>query len=707
MPPEILLVQPPRRRRWWRILLALFLLGALALAGGIWWALSTNQTGRLISHLFGQRLPAYLEIDRSDYTGVEELVLTGVRLRSAPGVVPAVTVQRIVISGELWKGEVDRIRIEGMWLDATTASVRFLHHMIQVEAAMPLSVNPRQIRMTFTGGVRVNGEVAIDDAQVEVVSTGPQIAVKGTAQYGGQPIAVHVDSKGAGDQLSYQIHLLEGRLPIWRSCDWLSSLELMPVLEQGARPWVPEFADLTGTVVIADHDWEHFTGEARARWDSGRGQGGLQIDRRFIRLSKVVIRDDGLGTMDGQAVIDTEGNTVQVSATSWSPGPRLPIPEVVPTTAILAAMPRAQLDARLVDHHWNLALQIAGTGQATLTWPAGGPLRIAAKGVALPLLQPFLPVELTLAAGNANDLNAEVGADGLRQVSATLQQARVLWQGWALGSLDGHVVLRVVPSGIDLDVTMPVLGKATWRAAPVGGALALEITSAEAVVVRLKGPQALPDLTGALRLDAQVQQRDQVLLADISRLRLDDLGITDVLRKLDSELSGTVRLHGTRLDAHLLGRITSGALRLPGEWRDLARRRPSFNAEITIGNGVLLAEKILVRATDATGQPLIDGYSAGLRGRFSLSELTGTVIGVVDHADLGWINTFIPIADGVFGGEGAVTFTANLVHNGIDSIEGHFLPLDAHLHLGQFLAATGIKGAVKFRLARPTTTPLK
>ncbi len=702
MPSQTLLVEPPRRRRWWRILLVLFLLVVGAVVGGGWWALSTNQTGRVISHLFGKRLPAYLDIDSSEFTGVDGLILKGVRLRSAPGAVPVVTVQRIVISGELWKGEVERIRIEGMWLDATTEAVRFLHHMIKVEVAIPPSEHPKPIKLEFTGGVKVDGEVVIADAKVAVAATGPQIDVTGTATYGGQPIAVHIDTKGSGDQRTYQIHLLEGRLPVWRSCDWLSAVKLLPGLPQDARQWVPEFADLADTVVVADKEWEHFSGAAKARWDTGRGQGDIQIDQRFVRLSRLSIRDDGLGSMEGQAVIDTDANTVNVSATTWSPGPRLPIPAIVPKAAILAAMPRAQLDAKMVNHAWDLALTISGTGQATLLFPDGGPLRIQAKGVSLPMLQPFLPKDLTLAAGSANNLNAEIGADGLRQVSATVEQARVLWQGWALGSLDGHVLLRVVPNGIDMDVALPALGKGTWRAAPSGGALTLDVTSAEALVVRLKGPQPLPDLTGAVQLDARLLQSDTALLADITSLRLRDVGITDVLRTLDSEVSGTVRLHGTRLDSHLLGRITSGSLRLPGEWRDLAKRRPRFNAEILIGNGVLLAENILVRATDATGEPLIDGYSAGLRGKFSLSELTGTVIGVVDHADLGWINTFIPIADGVFGGEGAVTFNATLVRDGIESIEGHFLPLDAHLQLGQFLSATGIKGAVKFRLARPT-----
>jgi hypothetical protein len=702
MAPENLLVQPPPRRRWWRILALLLLLGLLLLGGGVWWALSTNQIGHLIGHGFADRLPGVLEIDRSEFTGAEQLVLSGVRLKESHGATAAVTVERVVVSGELWKGSVSHIRVEGLRLDATAEVVRFLIRLIAAENAIPGTGNPKPIKLEFTGGVAVGDEVVIDGAQVAVAATGPQIAVTGSARYAGAPIAVQIETIGAGDQRTYRIALLEGRLPVWRTCDWLADVELLPRLPQDAREWVPEHADLAGTVVVADRLWEHFSGEAKANWKIGRGQADLQIDRRFVRLGRLVIRDDTLGTLDGQAVIDTDASTVSVTATAWSPGPRVPIPPVVPTKAILAAMPRAQLDALLKPGAWDLALRLSGTGQAKLAWAAGTSLRIDGQSIALPLLQPFLPPELTLAAGSAKTLAVEVDGSGLRQVSGTVEQARVLWQGWALGSLDGHVAVRVVPEGLDLDVTLPALGKASWRAAPQGGRIGLEITSAEAVVVRLKGPQALPELSGAFALDARIRRGDVGYLADVDRLALKRVSITDVLRTLDSELSGTVRLLQTRMDAHLLGRITNGELRIPGGWRDLAKRRPRFNAEVSFGNGVVLAEKILVRATDDnTGEPLIDGYSAGLRGKFSLTDLNGTIIGVVDHADLGWINTLVPVADGVMGGEGAVTFTAQLMRSGIASIEGHFLPLDARLQLGKVLSATGIKGSVKFRIARP------
>ena len=708
MPADVQPILPPRRRRRWRILLVLVLMFIAAVVGGGWWALSTNQTGHLICRLFSDRLPGHLEIDHSEFTGVDGLVLSGVRLMRQRGETPAVTIPRIVISGELWQGRVNQIRIEGLQFDATYDSVRFIHQLIKVEVAIPPPAGtPRLRHFDFTGGVSVNGEVVIDKAQVGVDATGPKIVVEGTAHYAGQPIAVQVKTSGIHEEFTH-IKMIDGSLPVWRSCDWLAALKLLPELPQEARAWVPEHADLTNTVVIADRAWEHFTGEARARWTTGHGEAALNIDRRFVRLAELTIQDAGIITLNGQATIDTDERKVAVSATSWSPGSRLPIPAVVPTAAILAAMPWAQLDGALISGAWDLQLKLSGTGETALAWSAGHPLSIDSKGVALSLLQPFLPRELTLAAGSAQLLHAEVGANGLNVATATVEQARVLWQGWALGGLDGQVVLKVVPTGIDLDVTLPVMGKASWQSVESGGRLEIDLATAEALVVRLKGPQVLPALSGAILLDAKIRQTNTALLADIVRLRLKEVGITDGLRHLDNELSGTASLHGARANAHVLGRITSGEVRIANVWHDLAQHRPRFNAEVSLANGLFLADNILIRATNAAGDPLIDGYSAGLRGSLSLNELSGTIHSVADHADLDWINTLIPNNDSVFGGEGAVTVTTVLQHGEIDSIKGHFLPLDAHLRLGQFFKATGIKGAVEFRIARPTAaTPLK
>ena len=224
MPPELLPLQsPPRRRRRWRILLVLVLMFIAAVVGGGWWALSTNQTGHLISRLFSERLPGHLEIDNSEFTGVDGLVLTGVRLMRQRGETPAVTIPRIVISGELWQGRVNHVRIEGLQFDATYDSVRFIHKVIQAEVAKPSSGGkPRLLHLDITGGVSVNGEVVIEGAKVGVDATGPKVVVRGTANYTGQPISVEVKTSGSSEEFT-NIKMLDGRLPIWRSCDWFSA----------------------------------------------------------------------------------------------------------------------------------------------------------------------------------------------------------------------------------------------------------------------------------------------------------------------------------------------------------------------------------------------------------------------------------------------------------------------------------------------------
>jgi hypothetical protein len=84
------------------------------------------------------------------------------------------------------------------------------------------------------------------------------------------------------------------------------------------------------------------------------------------------------------------------------------------------------------------------------------------------------------------------------------------------------------------------------------------------------------------------------------------------------------------------------------------------------------------------------------------------VIGVVDHADLEWLNTFMPIKTGLIQGECAVTFTANVDNKGVRSVDGYLLPLDADVELPGLLTANGIKGSVQFTISRPKTpNPVK
>ncbi len=707
-PPTLPPVPPKKKWRWhWRVLFILFVLIVGGAFGFGWWAIKTNQPGNFISRVFAARLPAHLHIGKTEFDGFESLILSDVQLMREPGAIPAVTVDRVIVTGALWKGEVENIRVENTHLFATIDAVQFLHETIKAELAIPPDGPPSFIHLDFTGGVSVNGKRAIDEAVVGVDATGPIIAVNGKALYDGKPVALNIATDGVGNAREYRMTLMEGVLPVWKSCDWLADLELLPRIPQEAREWIPEYADCAGSVVIANKEWEIFNGQAKAKWKTGRGDGKLYVDSKKVVIENAVVTDDELGTFNGQAHIDIVNDIARIRANQWTPGPRIPIPEIIPTTAILAVMPTADLVATSVSDGWKLGLTIADKEknvQSTISWGPTWPLVVHGTNISLPLLQSFVPEIINLAAGNATDLHAVVMDEGLRNFSATIEQGRLIWTGWALGTINGKVDIRLPPDGsVTARVQLPSIGTMQVESKEGKGSLVVDVENAEALVVRLKGPEALPDLSGKIKLKSDFEMQDSVLRANVKQLTLNNVGITDVMRSFDTELSGVVSFYPQRIALHSVGRITSGDIRLPGNWHDLARRRPRFNAQIIISNGVVLAENILVRATDEKGSPLIDGFSAGLRGRFSAKEQNGTVIGVVDHADLEWLNTFMPIKAGLIKGECAVTFTADVDSKGVKTVDGYFLPLDADVQLPGVLSANGIKGSVQFRISRPTT----
>jgi hypothetical protein len=156
------------------------------------------------------------------------------------------------------------------------------------------------------------------------------------------------------------------------------------------------------------------------------------------------------------------------------------------------------------------------------------------------------------------------------------------------------------------------------------------------------------------------------------------------------------------------GQLTAGDLLLPGGWLPLAAKQPLF----TLGLDLVPAEgpqpgrmdlrQLLVRAATADGKPQEGGYSAEFRGRLDLDG-TGTAEGLVDHADLDWLNRHASKGGALATGQGAITCTAQLDAGGVRQVEGHFLPLDVDLTIGHRFKASGITGAVAFTLTRPPT----
>jgi hypothetical protein len=714
-PPPIGIVTTARiaaKRRRWKRWVALFLF--LSLAGGLYglgyWAIDTNQLGKFISKKFAERLPAHLHIGKTEFDGLEALILSDLQLMDKPGGTAAVTVDRVIVYGALWKGQIANVRVENLRLYSTAESVQFLHHVIQIELARKSDGPPSFLHLDFTGGVYVNGEIAIADAEVGVDTTGPIITVDGKAKYVGNNIALTITTETTGNKWKYHITLNEGVLPIWRSCDWLADLNLLPRLPPPARVWVPEFADARGTVISADQNWRIFDGLGKARWTSGEAQGKIYVDDQRVDIKNATMRDQDIGHFFGDVLVETNKNITHVRARDWHPGPRVPIPAFIPTAQILETFPAADVTATGVSDGWQLSCRLFhpdNNAQAILRWGPTWPLMIEGQRIALPLLQAFSPPDLALAAGQAKMLNATVNEHGLDNFSATIDGGRFLWGDWALGSFHGDVALRMTKNGgAALSVSAPGMGELTYdyiaESQPPQGKIALNLSQVEALAVRLKGPVALPDISGAIKARAVLQKDNDVMRLAIEQLNVNDVGITDIMRRVTTSASGLLSFYPNRIAAHMVGQLSSGEVRLPGTWHDLSRRQPKYNAQLSFGNEILLLENLLVRATDATGAEKIDGFSAGLRGRFSAKEQSGTVIGTVDHADLVWLNTLMPIDSGVAHGECAVTFTTEIDKKGVRSIAGNFLPLNASVKLPGILQAQGIKGAVQFRIEQKT-----
>ena len=696
-----------RRRRW--LIAAVVLLGLpAAVAGAVWWALSTNQLGRLIEHAFHERLPGYARVGRVEFVSATEVVVHGLALSQERGGPPSALIDRVVVEGPVLTGHIDTLTLAGVHLLLTARNLRFLHGLILAENTYPAEPPYRPLHLLISGDAQVDGRPWLTGVGADVRALGPTVSGAASGELGGSPLEVAIATDVRAGERFYRIGLPKGQIEVRPLCDELAALALVKRIADDAWAWIPPLVDIAGSEVVADQPAQNFTGELKLAWNGGGATAALILDRQRLKLERVRLKDESAGRLDGGLAVDLLENTVDVAATTWYPGPRVPLPARIPVEAILAVLPQATMHLAPLPVGWSVRAELIGSGQATITWKPDVPLVVDGRDVPLSLLQPFLPGEVNLAAGRALRLNVVVD-DGLRDFTAEVEQMRVLWRGWALGTVDGKVTLRPKGAGYETEALLSGVGAVRWAGNGDDSTLAVELPAVEALLVRLKGPGSLPDLRGALGFSSTLHLDGEILGGALTAARLTGIELPDLLRQFDGDAHGTWEWRGGRLSTHLFGQVRRGDLRLPGSWLSVAARRPIFSASLEVAGGVVRSEEILVRATDEQGEPLPDGYSAGLRGYFSATELRGAVKGVIDHCDLAWSNslssTLMPIPDGTVQGECAVTFSAALEKDGIAKVEGFFLPLDADFTLGGTLRASGIKGTVKFALERQAQVP--
>ena len=439
----------------------------------------------------------------------------------------------------------------------------------------------------------------------------------------------------------------------------------------------------------------------------------LAADPSRIQLTQVHLVDPSVVDGDGTFDADLDHDDIHVAFTTWHPGPRLHIPDVVPVAAILAVLPQIDFHGH-VAAPVKLAARLSATGTARslgdISWEPGKAIAISGSDLPLTLAQTFLPTGVTVVGGEGATMAMTV-EDTMREVTIAAEQARMAYKGWTLGPVNAY--LKVVPgavSGVAIDAVLP-MGTVSWTGPVEAGHVAITVHRLDDLLAFVHGPYELPDLSGAADLVLDIDMDPNAFAGTVRRLRLENLNHRgsqhqDSLRDLTTTVRGRFAWKDDRLVADFGGQIESGNYLLPVAWLPLAARTPLYTCtfSVTPPRGFAPAgidvDEILVRAATKAGDPVPGGYSAQLSGSLTVGG-TGELTGVVDHADLAWVNGLLPLDPGSMAGQGAIDITADLVSGDVQRVAGSFLPLNADLHLGTGFNATGITGAVHFEMARP------
>lgn len=723
---------PPRspRPRWQRILVkcvSYTALGGVILVGIVWWALRSHTLADVICKGYQKRLPGNLHIGSITLDSANRLSFLDVTLASVAGGEPLFTAPRISLSGALWKGKITNVEIVGSQLYLSAANARFLHAIILRESDHPATGLPTLRHLAISGQASIDGVLFATNVTTNLEQYGAAVTGGGTWQMDGQTVAVNIIAEGSGEALRHHFNFSARSQPLAAHaiCRRLVDLQFVPAIPEAAYPWIPERIDPQGSHVYADRHWQHFTGNIHVAWPEGRLSTALTLNHQRMRLDRLLIAADAcIGSLEGIFSAGFLERQIEINALHWRPGPKVPLPAVIPVDAILAAMPQAVFTAHLRDQ-WELSLRLAGGAgfQTALTWTPGQPLTVDGVKLPLTLIQPFMPSSIDLAAGRANRLHVVVG-NRLESLHAEVEQTRALWNGWALGTVDATVDMRPMEDGYDFGVDLmnvqgdvrKSLGRVTWRGGATRGDFSVRADDIQALLTRIKGPIMIPELRGSVDTSAAVELRPEGLRGSIHHLAITGgvLGsinhdqtpgigsstIRELLRHLDVVAEGPFAINAGTLETTLSGRMTNGDFNLAERWIFLAKRKPVFTCQLRAASGTLDFKQVMLRATDARGAPLADGFSACLDASLTTTPFTTTTIGSIDHADLDLLASLLPQTENRLRGEGAITFTARTDQDGLHW-KCWFLPLGATLDLGPSFRAIDLTGAVQFLIEAP------
>jgi len=708
-----------------RLVIALVVLGPVAACLVVLgWFLWSGRLERNVEAGYAARLPGRLQVGRIEFSGTDTVVIHDLSL-GEDGQPPLLTARRATAKLRLLASRLDELRIEDGYLRLDARSWKLLNAIIDKERSIPATRPAEPQHFILSGGALIGADQQVTDVAVDLTVTGPFVADGGrvTGRLAGQPFAVNVstDRRSTGE-MRYRIEAetLHGDLqPMLTAVEDIGMIGRSP---SWLRAYLPHDIDAAGTVVWRDAETYHWLADIRAVWPPGSAtaSASMQLTADRHRLSLADLRYDDpavirLGLQrGGRLTYDQSTDHLRLSADDWTPGPRLPIPEAVPTTALLAQLPVLELEAdcraeRAAVSVAFRSLDAASKARISLDWSHDND-HIRVSGVELPLSVAggFLPQGLTVAGGQAEEARITIADGRLRDFFLKARQARFGINEWSFGPGDGTFVL--VPgegSAVSFKADLG-LGQMSWSGDAHHAQFSMNVRQLDSFLARLRGPVDLPPLTGALEATGELTlaATSSALSGKLNKLTVTGLGRSDLLDDVDARMAGEFAWTGRSFSVRSGGQLSSGRLRLPFGWIDLAQRTPRFAAEVAYlpAEGYAPAAidliSLLVRAADQRGEPVSGGFSAELAG--SLTALgTGSLRGVVDHADLAWLARLAPQPDATITGETAMVFEADLLRSRVRRVAGSFLPLDAFLKLGRTFTANGITGAITYELIEP------
>jgi hypothetical protein len=705
-----------RRRLLLWALIVLLCLPLLALAAGEWY-LHSGRLERNVEAVLSKRWPVTAKIGRIELKGSHHAVVRDFALGEA-GQPPFVTAPELRVSFTFSLPDhvqLDTLEVTGAKAKLDARAWDLIQRITDIEKARPPQGPPHHLHFVVDGELDGPGGWHVGAAHVEGDDEGKVTTVKVDADYDGSPLALLVDSRPERGAQTVKIDIVQEKGRLLPVLDAASGIGLMASVPPLVRPLLPPVVDGSGTELIEDLDASSWTGQVQARWDEGDGSAEIALDPHTLKIGKLRVKDPTRLSAEGRVAVDLDNQSLVLELARWQPGPRLPIPERVPMAALLQIVPALRIEARLRDHEEQVKARLSAQGAAnswvTAEWAPSGPLRVKGESLPLTLAQDFTPPQLTINGGQATRIDLRIGADGLDDYYIEAQQARCSARGWSIGPIDGSCDIRPAPGGgIGVGVRVPPLPAAAlaevgYSGGHAGGEVTVKVARVEGLLACVHGPSDLPDLRGAIDLDLKLELEDQAFRGRLVKLALDGVTMPDLLQDLDSTIRGSFAWRDDHLQARLGGQLHRGSVRLPGALLDVAARTPIFTADFIFTPAVgyapsaLDVNEILVRAADDRGQPVAAGYSAQLGGNLTATG-TGQISGVVDHADLAWINSLLSLGALSMAGEGAIAITADLMNAQMTRLEGAFLPLNADLRIGRNFQATGITGAVEFTMAK-------